>query len=109
MLKRHPDMSLREFIDRYEGQHAALGVKHVANAVHYERRYLEPAASALTGTESGFDVITELWFEDRDEMDRALATLAQPEVRSEIVADEEKQFDRSAARFYVIAEEHTST
>lgn len=108
MLKKRPDMTLAQFIERYESGHAPLGEKYVTNALHYERRFLEPGPSPFTGSEPDFDVITEIWFENRDEMELAMERLADPEVYAEIEADEHELFDRAASRVYVVVEEHTS-
>lgn len=108
MLKKRSDMTLAEFIERYESGHAPLGVKYVTNALHYQRRYLEPGPSPFTGSEPDFDVITEIWYENREEMELAMAKLADPEIYAEIEKDEEELFDRSASRVYVVADERWS-
>jgi hypothetical protein len=52
-------------------------------------------------------VILEVWYADQDAFERCNANLARPEVRAEIIADEEQLFDRSRNRFFLV-EEHES-
>jgi len=49
----------------------------------------------------------EIWFPDRDALDRCMAHLTAPDVAADIAADEETLFDR-AATLASIAEEHES-
>ncbi|MES2493759.1 MAG: EthD domain-containing protein [Pseudomonadota bacterium] len=109
LLKRKAGMSREEFIRKYESGHAKLGEKHVPDAAHYVRRYLMPVPELFTGSapEPEYDVITELWFDTREQYDLAMARLARPDVVAEIVADEETIFDRSKHRVFLV-EEHES-
>jgi uncharacterized protein (TIGR02118 family) len=109
MLKRRPGMSRGEFVEYYESTHARLGERYVPNAKRYVRRYLHPLAEPFTGAvkEPDYDVMTELWFDNQAEMDKAMARLGEPDVLAEITRDEEKLFDRPRHRLY-IAEEHDS-
>jgi hypothetical protein len=52
-------------------------------------------------------VILEIWYADQDAFERCSANLGRPEVRAEIVADEEQLFDRTRNRFFLV-EEHES-
>lgn len=111
LLKRRPDLSLADFIDRYETSHAKLGERVLrGRAVHYVRRYLHPVPNPDTGEtiEGEHDVVTEVWYADRASWETHMAALAAaPEVMAEIVADEETLFDRSKNRFFLV-EEHAS-
>jgi uncharacterized protein (TIGR02118 family) len=106
MLKRRAGMSRAEFERYYESNHAKLGEKHVVNAARYVRRYLKGLPEPLTGavTEPDFDVITELWFETQSDMDAAMKHLMNAEVVQEIAADEDRLFDRSRNRVYLVEE-----
>lgn len=110
LLKRKQDLSREAFIERYESVHARLGEKYASEATRYVRRYLEPVPALFTGdiVEPEHDVITELWFADREQYDLAMQRLALPDVAAEIVADEEMTFDRSKNRVF-IADEHESS
>jgi uncharacterized protein (TIGR02118 family) len=106
MLKRRAGMSSEEFERYYESNHARLGEKHVVNAARYVRRYLKGLPEPFTGTvrEPDFDVVTELWFETQADMDAAMSHLVKSEVVQEIAADEDKLFDRSRNRVYLVEE-----
>lgn len=99
-------MSFEDFKDYYETKHCKIGEKVLPDGVYYVRRYLEPVPNPVTGEdyELEFDVLTEMWFDDRDAFDVAMAALSEPTVAAEIVADEEKLFDRSKIRFCTIEE-----
>ena len=109
LLKRKAGLSREEFIRQYESGHARLGEKHVPNAARYVRRYLEQVPELFTAAavEPAHDVITELWFENREQYDIAMERLSQPEVVAEIVADEETIFDRAMHRVFIV-DEHDS-
>lgn len=105
LLKRRPDMSVADFRSYYESQHVLLGLKYTRpEALRYTRRYL----TTLGGSQDNdacFDVAMELWFADRDALDRVLERLQQPAIAAEIAADEALLFDRQQTRFLVIDEE----
>jgi hypothetical protein len=104
MLKRKPGMSREDFLRYYEQHHARLGEKYVPNAVRYVRRFLDPMAGPSGGGDQEYDVLTELWFANQGEMDKAMKLLSDPKVHAEIEADEKMLFDRPALRMYVITE-----
>lgn len=114
LIKRRAGLTHQEFMDYYENRHAPLARRYLSAAVHYERRYLEPDTlgyQAESGVATGmeyFDCMTELWFDDRDTMNRTLAGLADPAVSEMIIADEERFIDRAAIRFFVVEGERTS-
>ncbi|MFN2328400.1 MAG: EthD domain-containing protein [Chromatocurvus sp.] len=105
LLKRRPGLSVADFRDYYESKHVLLGVKYTQpEALRYTRRYLTTAEGAGAG-EPRFDVAMELWFADRESLDRVLERLQQPDIAAEIAADEEALFDRQQTHFMVIDEE----
>ena len=104
MLKRKPGMSREDFLRYYEQHHAHLGEKYVPNAVRYVRRFLDPMAGPSGGGDQEYDVLTELWFANQGEMDKAMKLLSDPKVHAEIEEDEKVLFDRPALRMYVITE-----
>jgi hypothetical protein len=104
MLKRRTGMSREEFLHYYESHHARLGEKYVPNAIRYVRRFLDPMAGPSSSGDADYDVLTELWFANQAECDKAMKLLSDPKVRAEIQADEERLFDRAAMRMYVITE-----
>lgn len=106
LLRRRPGMSVEEFRAYYELHHARLGEKHAGpHAVRYVRRFLDAAPGASTMEDpNGFDVITELWFATQDDLDAAVEHLTSAAVQAEIVADEERLFDRSRTQSYLVTE-----
>ena len=74
------------------------------NAVRYVRRFIDPLAEPSGGGEADYDVLTELWFANQGEMDKAKKLLSDPKVHAEIEADENMLFDRAAARMHIVTE-----
>lgn len=107
MLKRRDGMSRGEFKEYYERNHTPLGEKYVPNAIRYVRRYLEPVPGPWSKPAEEFDVLTELWFANQQEADRAMAHLSEPAIHEEIAADEARLFDRSRTRVYLITEQES--
>ncbi len=107
LLKKRPGMSANEFQTYYESCHARLGERYVSNAVKYVRRFVKPMPELYIGkaNDPDFDVIMELWFENRTELNKALEVLFRPEVASEIENDEIRLFDREHTRVFVVTEE----
>jgi hypothetical protein len=110
LLKRRADLTLDQFIERYETGHAQLGARLLrGRASHYARRFLRPVPNPETGAvaEGEYDVVMEIWYPDRATWEATMAHLSAPEVMAEIVADEETLFDRAKNRFFLV-EEHAS-
>ena len=106
MLARKPGMSREAFIEHYETHHRKIGEKYLSGfAVKYQRRYLQSAG--FRGQEVAtlpFDVLMEIWYPDQDTLDAALAVLSTDEAQAEIIADEERLFDRDLIRSYTVEE-----
>jgi uncharacterized protein (TIGR02118 family) len=101
LLKRRPGMSRDAFREYYEHQHMPLAMKFMAGATRYMRRYIEPSPGM---PEPEIDVITEIWFSDRKTLDMVIYAMAKDMMPPEIIADEEKLFDRPASRAYAVSE-----
>ena len=106
LLTRKPGMSREAFIEHYETHHKKIGEKYLSGfAVKYQRRYLTVADAANHApTELPFDVLMEIWFPDQCAMDAAMALIASESAQQEIVADEERLFDRDLIRSYAVEE-----
>ena len=109
LLTRKPGMSREAFIEHYETHHRKIGEKYLSGfAVKYQRRYLQSAGfRGQEGATLPFDVLMEIWYPDQDTLDAALAVLSTDEAQAEIIADEERLFDRDLIRSYTV-EEHES-
>src|SRR5215831_12526560 len=100
-------MSLDAFRDHYENVHARLSLKYSGGGLRrYVRRYVEALPQPQTG-ESGelpFDVVTELGFDDRAAFEKAVRFASRGDLPAEILADEERLFDRSKSRYATVVE-----
>ena len=107
LLKRRTDLSLDEFIDRYEKGHALFARPHMPNVKHYERRYLQSMANPVDGEHfvPDFDVITEIWFDNRADCEAAMGHVQT--VAAEFAEDEANLFDRPATRLFTVYSEKT--
>jgi hypothetical protein len=105
-MKRRPGMSVEEFRAYYEAHHAPLAAEHSGGLSRYVRRYLDPHDHPETGpaAELPYDVITELWFNDEATFRATLRYLETTRMPAEIVADEERLFDRSSFRIVTVVE-----
>ncbi len=109
-LKRRSGMSHDEFRDYYENAHSKLCEKYAAGARRYVRRYVQPVANLETGEagELDFDVITELWFDDRAICEKVLEIGSSMAFPAEVLADEERLFDRSKTRYAAVIESESN-
>lgn len=99
-------MSTEAFREYYETHHRVIGEKYLSGyASRYMRRYLEPMAGA-DGVlhEPEYDVLLELWFPDEATWLACAARLSEPRATEEIARDEEKLFDSSRKRSYIVEE-----
>ncbi|MFT4677247.1 MAG: hypothetical protein ACJAX5_000568 [Patiriisocius sp.] len=102
-LTRKAGMTKEAFREYYEQHHRLIGEKYLKDyVVKYVRRYVSP----MTGEESStdFDVLLEIWYRDSDSFKACMKYLATQEIAAEIAADEEKLFDGSKKRGYLINE-----
>ena len=106
LLTRKPGISREAFIEHYETHHRKIGEKYLSGfAVKYQRRYLQSAGfRGQGGAMPPFDVLMEIWYPDQDTLNGALAVLSTDEAQAEIIADEERLFDRDLIRSYTVEE-----
>jgi uncharacterized protein (TIGR02118 family) len=106
LLKRKAGLSLEEFQRYYETHHAPLAVRIAAMGHDYRRNYLRSMRKAGVEVDGvmPFDVITEVWFKDRAAYEAFSASMKQPEIRQQIVADEERFMDRDASQIFIVEE-----
>lgn len=104
-LKRRPGMSVEEFRAYYETHHVRFG-EGARGIARYVRRYLQPLPNPETGEagELPFDVITELWFDDRSIFEATVKRLSTEILPAEVIEDEERLFDRAATRMATLVE-----
>ena len=100
-LKRRPGMSTDEFRDYYENRHRVLCEKYMVGALRYVRRYVTVPEGA---EEFDFDVITELWFDNPVAAEKVVEIVTKELMPAEIIADEERVFDRPKSRVATVVE-----
>lgn len=97
LLKRREGMSKADFTAYYEGHHRLIGEKVLSG---YASRYVRRHLHSMEGDEQEVDVILEIEFPDQRTMNACFAAMAEPSVMAEIVADEERLFDRDRIRSF---------
>jgi hypothetical protein len=106
LLKRRPGMSKADFIAYYEAHHRLIGEKVLGGyATRYIRRFLHPTDDEDRHEDA--DVVMEIDFPDAATRDACFAAMADEATMAEIVADEERLFDRARIRTFTV-EEHAS-
>jgi hypothetical protein len=110
-LWRRDDFTRGKFVDYYERAHSTFAPSVVPPSVDYRRNYPHwessaPDARALAEMFpwGGFDVMTELWFNDRAGRQAQLDAVARPDVMQQVNADEARFMDRSR-QIYLAVEE----
>lgn len=105
-MKRREGLSVEAFRDYYENRHVPLCLKYSAGVRRYVRRYVQGLIDQETGQprELDFDVVTELWFDDRATFEGALSYAGRGILPKEVIADEERLFERSSIRFTSVVE-----
>ena len=98
-LKRKPGMSVEDFRAYYENNHAPLCEKYLAGVSRYVRRYVD-----FVGDELPFDVVTELWTDNRKVAEQIAEIMARGPIPDEVIEDELKVFDRPQARVAIVTE-----
>jgi len=113
-LKRRPDLTMEEFMNYYENQHSQLAKKlgakpSLPNAQRYVRRYITPEKNPLTGEvlQSGYDCIMEIWWNTREDFEKAMKGLSDPQFLQARMDDERKLFASNSNPVCVV-EEHDS-
>jgi len=109
LLTAKPGLPRHEFIHYYEHHHAPLIRRLFPWIVEYRRNFIDVEGAIVFANAKlpDFDVITELWFQNRADYDRMLTAHENPEVGGAIARDEENCFDRSKTRFFVVEEAET--
>ncbi|HKR88955.1 MAG TPA: EthD domain-containing protein [Phenylobacterium sp.] len=95
-MKRKPGLSRSEFRTYYEDVHRKMGEKVLGTlAARYVRHYLDPVR-VPEGTPA-YDVVTEIWFTNRELYERGMEELAQ----DDFIADLMRLFDMDGAAQYL--------
>ena len=107
-LKRKAGLSREAFIEYYETKHVPLILGIAPQICEYRRNFLiETGAIVMPGAPPlDFDVVTEIWYPDRQAYTAAMAAFTLPANAECIARDEENVFDRSRTRFFEVDERH---
>ncbi len=106
-LKRRPGMSVEAFRDYYETRHTVLASKYAQPGMcHYSRRYLDPLPQLDSKViyEPEFDVLTELWYDDRKAYEGLIWMVSKGSLPDDIFEDEQLLFDRTKTRYFTVTE-----
>ncbi len=108
LLTRKPGMPQADFVDYYENQHSKLIWSLFPWIVEYRRNFIDMTGAILgsAATPPDFDVVTELWFQDRSGYERMIAAHGDG-AGALVAADEENCFDRSKTRLFIVEEAET--
>lgn len=106
LLRKRADISREEFVDYYQNNHSVLIRQLLPDIIDYRSNFLDLDGAFLSPDAASidFDVITEMWFEDRAAYERYIATATDPDIIRQIAEDEEHLFDRSGTRMFVVEE-----
>lgn len=109
MLVRKPGMSFEDFRAYYEERHVPLIQELNPWMSDYRRSYVDFSTvtggmTAATDWQPDFDVITEVWFRDRETFEKSKAALTVPETAERIAADEARFLDRGRKRMFLADE-----
>lgn len=112
-LKKKDGLSFEQFKQYYEEKHAPLAIKLLPVFHEYSRSYIslgdnyEPSHISVTPLAFGFDVITQIAFETREDYDMVLKLQSDPEIARLLAEDEERFLDRSAMTMFIVDEKRT--
>lgn len=103
MIKRKPGTTMEQLKAHYEGNHAPLAIKSVPNLKKYVRHYITSYGNDVYAEDDlPYDVITEIWFDDREDFEKGMAYLTEPATAAAISEDEKRLFDQSSIRFVTV-------
>ena len=113
-LSKRDDISREAFVDYYENTHAPLIRRLLPSISEYRRNYVHhgeaPHAHGRTPAREhpGFDVVTEIWFEDESAWRSFVTEISKPEVAAQIAEDELNFLNRTANRLILVDEFRSS-
>lgn len=110
LIKKRPDLTREQFIDYYDNHHVPLMHRLLTKgaAVH-RRNFVIPnvadvgAADNLdTNRESDYDVICEVFYEDRATAESVMKDFEDPEIRRLCEEDEAKFLLRGSVKRFIV-------
>jgi hypothetical protein len=106
---RKPGLTDEQFREHYETRHAPLAMRLFPFFKDYRRNYVRhdlahARADGGFNPPVGFDCLTELTFRSRADYERMVELMADPAVRSQVIEDEERVFDRGKTVVFMVDE-----
>ncbi len=107
-LARPPHLSRTEFLDYWLNTHGPIVRRHAE--VLNVRRYVQlhnlddpanEALRAMRGAPEAFDGVAELWWDSKEEMERAFATPEGRAAGKEMLEDEKRFIDQSRSPLWI--------
>ena len=105
-LKRREGISLAEMKAHYEERHLPLALSTFPQIIRHSRNYVDHG-SARFGPDAehvGYDVISEIWFEDRAGFEAMAAVLADQEASAALHEDEQRFLDTARCGMMIVEE-----
>lgn len=107
--KRKDGVSMEEYRHHYETVHAPLAHSLFPTVKTYRRNYVDHDSTARADTRKGvstadveFDSVAEVFFDNWEDFEAFRDRSAEPDVRAQVLADEEKFLDPSASKRVVV-------
>jgi uncharacterized protein (TIGR02118 family) len=109
LTKRHPSLTMAEFIKHYENTHAPMNVRLYPQMRKYERNYIEPVEADMPQYgDSPFDCVTEVLFDREEDFKQVMRDMeTNTSNTEEHLADEEILFDRSKVWWFTSTQYNT--
>lgn len=110
LQKRKSGTTMSEFVTAYEASHAPRVAESLVGLKRYIRYYLYPAPYPLYGAvvDPAYDLLSELWFEDRAAYDDAMAQISSSDTFELLSEDVRTLLDPNRVRYALIDEYETS-
>ena len=113
LFRRKQGLTPDQFRDHYEQRHAPLALKLFPYFKDYTRNYIrhdlkhQRAGGEPIDSNLDFDAIVEITFASNDDYERMRREMADPAIREQVVADEQRFLDRSATVVFLVDEERS--
>lgn len=100
LIKKLPHLSMSEFMDYYESNHAPLIMRLFPMIIHYKRNY--SVRSVFDTTEPEYAAVTELEFASEEDYATFVKLAVDPQVREQFARDEAHLLQSSETRMMVV-------
>ena len=110
LIKRRPGMSLEDFRIYYETRHSLLGIQFMPLCRQYFRRYVLPEPNPVTGEvlELDFDVITEIWWDTREDFESTMREIGKAVLNAIFREDEKNIFASHSNPVFTVEEQESN-